>query len=354
MIVLLLLTVGILADTPPSALAASSAVLKVITTPKPTDGSNVISVASIDITNFSDQNNAAAQSSAVATPIPTQPQPTNPTIVLNSNPAKGLISSIKKIYLSAPPKSAVFTDYEYTDKGNVRHTKNKRYYFQKVIVSEEEVLAKIDPSLPESSDLEESKNVAPAFNGLITPPFINFQNWDGVATAIVEELNLVRTNPALYSNFVEQQLATFIDDKTYRQGMYLTRSNEGKSAWQEASNFLKFQAPVNRLRRVSCLDASATIMVTDAVKNNIIGYVDTKRRTPFERMKETCKINDGSESIAYGFMSARLAIIQLLVDDSVSDRNHRLTLFKNFTQVGVAARAFPPDFASIVIMDFLY
>lgn len=136
--------------------------------------------------------------------------------------------------------------------------------------------------------------------------------------------------------------------------MYLSRSVEGKSAWQEAADFLKTQSPVNPLRRVSCLDASTNIMVSDAVQYNIIGYVDKQGRTPFERMKETCKINDGSESIAYGFLSARLAIIQLLVDDSVKDRNHRLTLFKNFTQMGVTAKAFPPDFASIVIIDFLY
>lgn len=136
--------------------------------------------------------------------------------------------------------------------------------------------------------------------------------------------------------------------------MYITRSVEGKKAWREASEFLKSQPPVGALRRVACLDRSAMLMVSDAVENNIIGYVDTKNRTPFERMKETCLINEGSESIAYGFMSARLAVIQLLVDDSVEDRNHRLTLFKNFTQVGIAARAFPPDFASIVIIDLLY
>ena len=129
MIVLLLLTVGILADTPPSAFAASSAVLKIITTPKPTDASNVTSVASIDITNSSDQNNATAQSSAVATPIPAQLQPTNPTKVLNSNPVKGLINSTKTIYLTAPPKSLVLTDIEHTDEGNVRHTKHTRFYF---------------------------------------------------------------------------------------------------------------------------------------------------------------------------------------------------------------------------------
>lgn len=107
------------------------------------------------------------------------------------------------------------------------------------------------------------------------------------------------------------------------------------------------------LRRVRCLDDSAALMVSDAAKNNLLGHFDSLGRSPFERMKSTCKINSGAENIAYGFMSARHALLQLIVDDGSADRSHRQSVFSNYTQVGVSSGSFP-TYLNIVVFDFLY
>lgn len=91
------------------------------------------------------------------------------------------------------------------------------------------------------------------------------------------------------------------------------------------------------LRRVSCLDCSAQYMVEDSSNNSLIAHIDSQGRTNADRTEIACLNSPGGENIAYGMLSARAAIVQLIVDDGVPDRGHRTNIFRHYTQVGIAS-----------------
>jgi len=157
----------------------------------------------------------------------------------------------------------------------------------------------------------------------------------------------------LYATYIQDQLNNFTDNYTFSNGPFTTGSVEGKTVWIEAINFLSNQQSMQALRRVDCLDRGANWFVKDAANNTIIGHIDSKGQAPTDRFKRNCDLSDGGENIAYGIMSARSAILQLIVDDGVPDRGHRLNIYRNFTQVGLACGQFP-DYGTITINDFLY
>lgn len=245
----------------------------------------------------------------------------------------------------------------YSYKGNIRTISYDRSYpgslglplvFEKITIQE-----RINKTIPESSELPASDAVKP-FYGYIGDPS-TFADWAGLSQAIFEELNLARTQPALYADFVEEQLATFDEDgSTFKQGNQSTMSTEGKAAWLEAIAFLRKQAPVGALRRVRCLDCSAAFMAQDSSTNARIAHIDSTERSSADRSEVACLSRAGGENIAYGMLSARSAIVQLIVDDAVPDRGHRTNIYQNFTQVGVASGPYELEYGTITVHDFLY
>jgi len=93
--------------------------------------------------------------------------------------------------------------------------------------------------------------------------------------------------------------------------------------------------------------------MNDAVNNTIVGHIDSKWQAPTERFKRNCDLSEVGENIVYGVMYARSAIMQLIVDDDVPDRGHRLKIYRNFTQVGLACGQFP-QYRTIMTNYFLY
>jgi hypothetical protein len=92
-------------------------------------------------------------------------------------------------------------------------------------------------------------------------------------------------------------------------------------------------------------------MVRDTEVSGSTTSFDSKGQSPFERMRQACKIS-GGEINAYGFLSARNAVLQLLGDDGNPERYNRGILLKNFTVVGVAVGRHP-QFTSVVVIDFI-
>lgn len=223
----------------------------------------------------------------------------------------------------------------------------------KIVVYETSVVVeKINASLPTPSELAATPAQTPYY-GVISNPS-SFRNWEGVSEAVFREINAVRTKPSSYIPYLQQELSSFVDDTHFMQDGRLTTANEGRNAWVEAINFLKKQPPVRPLRRVQCLDCSASYMITDAYFNPNLGHQDASGGLPFDRTFAACNFKAGGENIAYGLRSARAIVTSFLVDDGVPDRSHRQNVFENYTQVGVASGWYLGQYQTVSVQDFLY
>lgn len=214
------------------------------------------------------------------------------------------------------------------------------------------VVERINPSIPEPYELAASPVATPYYGPVNNPN--TFSNWEGLNEAIFRELNLARTRPDLYANFVQASLNSFVDDGTFLQDGRLMRVNEGRRAWLEAINFLRRQRPVKPLRRIRCLDCSASYMAADSSRYRIIGHSDSTGRNSFNRTQIACLHTAGGENIAYGTNSARSIVLSLIIDDGVADRGHRDNIYQNFTQVGIGSGKYGGMYSIISVQDFLY
>lgn len=142
----------------------------------------------------------------------------------------------------------------------------------------------------------------------ISSSFISFAQLKPIEQEIIDEINMVRTNPAEYVQYVDEFLDFWDADK-----------NERKTA-EELKSILEKMMPLTPLTYSEDLYKSC---------REHANYL--KRTKKFEHSKTT-----NAENIQYGNESARFAIIDLLIDHGVADRGHRKNLLNpNFRYVGV-------------------
>lgn len=146
--------------------------------------------------------------------------------------------------------------------------------------------------------------------------------------AMLDELNLVRTQPARYAALVEANYAGLGEDRIYLRDGVRIRMTEGLSAVREAVAFLKQVRPVPPLRAFGCLSAAAQAHVRDQGPRGTIGHAGGDGSDPSRRAakalgrKAAC-----GENISYGPESPREHVIGLIVDDGVANRGHRENIF---------------------------
>lgn len=111
-------------------------------------------------------------------------------------------------------------------------------------------------------------------------------------------------------------------------------TNEGRSAWKEARSFLEKQSTLPSLEVHDCLCLSAKDHATDLAKHGIFGHTGSDKSTFSERILRYCRKGQGSmaEIIGADFLikgrnNPELTILGLIIDDGVTDRGHRKTIF---------------------------
>ena len=166
------------------------------------------------------------------------------------------------------------------------------------------------------------------------------ENWSAAEQAILEEHNKVRQDPQSYIPLMEAWLDDFTKDNIVRNGVapgvdLITQ--EGKAAVREAIAYLRKQPPVGPLQSSSGLAKSATDHVKDQGKTGQTGHNGSDGSDPQGRMKRYGLPSLSGENIAYGPTTAQQVVMQLIIDDGVPDRGHRVNIFKpEFNVAGVA------------------
>ncbi|HEX3280956.1 MAG TPA: CAP domain-containing protein [Pyrinomonadaceae bacterium] len=163
------------------------------------------------------------------------------------------------------------------------------------------------------------------------------------AREILAEINLARTNPALYLTYLED-FKKFYRGKEikYSDGSTLV-TNEGVSALEEAIQFVRSVKPLPPLELRKGLILGAQDHVNDLVKTGQSGHRGSDGSTLEDRLNRygSWSVSVG-EDIVYRSRKAREDVIALIIDDGVKSRGHRKNIFKSdFHVIGLALGSSP-------------
>jgi LysM repeat protein len=138
---------------------------------------------------------------------------------------------------------------------------------------------------------------------------------------MVNEINLVRSNPAGYIPYIEQYIE------------YLkTNGNMGNSiaTAKELIDELKRTPSLSVLQTLPCLYTAAKKHGDDQRKKGDTDHQGSDGSWPWDRVLRECKdLKDGNENLVGGPSDIRRAVILLLVDDGIEGRGHRKTMLQS-------------------------
>jgi len=152
---------------------------------------------------------------------------------------------------------------------------------------------------------------------------------------VLREVNLARTAPQQYAQFVEERLANY-------------QGQEGHRVVDEAVRFLRKAKPLPPLTFSPGLSNAALVHVLEQGPSGKRGHGN-----PWERIARFgAWSGSAGENIHYGANDPRSIVISLIVDDGVRGRKHRVNIFsRNFRVTGVACGAHS-TMRAMCVMEF--
>jgi len=171
--------------------------------------------------------------------------------------------------------------------------------------------------------------------------------------AVVQEMSDLRTAPRAYAHHLRALRGYFEGVLWKRPGRVALRTEEGLAALDEAIAFLESVRPVGPLRFNEGLARAARLHAQDIGPRGSLehqGADGAKLSTRLNRLG-TWHGTIG-ENIGTLEEDPRQVVIQLLVDDGVPGRGHRLNLFNpDFHQAG-AGRAPHREYQVVTVIDY--
>lgn len=163
-------------------------------------------------------------------------------------------------------------------------------------------------------------------------------NYSALERGILVEMNKVRANPPAYVRTLDDWRNRFRGRRARVAPHLFLETQEGTSAVDEAIESLKKTKPVPKLKPSKGLAAAARDQVSYQGKLGLVGHSGKNRSTPFDRMNRYGRWQGAAgENISYGASSPVAVVRDLIVDDGVPDRSHRVNMFrKDYRIAGVA------------------
>jgi uncharacterized protein YkwD len=170
--------------------------------------------------------------------------------------------------------------------------------------------------------------------------------------AVVAEINRLRADPQGYAEelraYRQQFRGRLVADGN--PGGTLTR--EGVKAVDEAIRALARQPALPPLQTSRLLAAAAQDHADDQGPRGLVGHQSASGATPSQRVVARGGGPYISETISYGSTSARAVVRQLVVDDGVPDRGHRLALLSSDFRYAGAGCGPHAVYVAMCVVDF--
>jgi uncharacterized protein YkwD len=147
---------------------------------------------------------------------------------------------------------------------------------------------------------------------------------------VLAELNLLRKNPAAYARALEKMRGQYVGNILRRgKGQAPIKTVEGEPALLEAIAALRATRAMGPLEVNRALAAGARDHVTDQAPTGEIGHRGTDGSNSLHRISRYGR-SDGmsAEVIDYGWDNARDIVIDLLIDDGIANRGHRINVLE--------------------------
>ncbi len=138
--------------------------------------------------------------------------------------------------------------------------------------------------------------------------------------AMLDEINLMRSNPAGYITYVEQYRRDIQSGRTFGSSLPVI---------DELIAELRITPALSILEPAPCIYEAARKHGLDQKARGYTGHDGSDGSWPWERVKRECsQMADGNENLVGGLADVRESVILLLVDDGISSRGHRKTLLE--------------------------
>ncbi len=173
-------------------------------------------------------------------------------------------------------------------------------------------------------------------------------------SAVLLELNLARTRPAVYAERLRRYRAAFRGRLVHEPGDQSDElTDEGVSAVDEAIAFLQRQRPLPPLSPAQALETAAADHTDGQGRDGGVGHESADGTTFDQRIERRVAWRGAvAEDISYGEGTADKVVRQLIVDDGVADRGHRTNIFDpelQFAGVGCGPHRV---YQSMCVIDF--
>jgi uncharacterized protein YkwD len=171
-------------------------------------------------------------------------------------------------------------------------------------------------------------------------------------SAIVEEMNFARQQPAAYAEHIQELRAHFNGRYVDLPGHTRYYTKEGTRALDEAIRFLRSARPEQPLAFSPGLSRATADHCADQVDGSI-GHDGHDRSNPGIRISRYGVWTGAwGENIAYGKTSARDIVLALIIDDGIAGRKHRKNIFNSKFNTAGAAYGPHARYRSVCTIDF--